>query len=151
MVRSRMTHCGGRCGPAVPLDLAVNHASRDAVRPGGCRELRAFGKTRAQGMPGVCRTHSLACKWRKHASKSPQVRRNSPVSLRDGLAAWPRLCAATPKAEMQELAENGGLGPKATWEWKGRQLRQPYLSRVSSASRIAFERVSTWALLARRK
>src|SRR5690349_12726660 len=34
---------------------------------------------RAQGMPGVCRTRSLACKCRKHASKSPQVRRNSPA------------------------------------------------------------------------
>jgi hypothetical protein len=26
-------------------------------------------------MPGAKRTRSLACKWKKHASKSPQVRR----------------------------------------------------------------------------
>src|SRR5262249_29291871 len=30
---------------------------------------------RVQGMPGASRTRSLVCKWKKHTSKSPQVRR----------------------------------------------------------------------------
>jgi len=47
---------------------------------------------RAQGMPGVGRTRSLACKRKKHASKSPQVRRTIRHSLRDGL----RLIARSP-------------------------------------------------------
>jgi hypothetical protein len=34
---------------------------------------------RAQGMPGDQLTRSLACKSKKHASKSPQVRRNIPA------------------------------------------------------------------------
>ena len=42
-------------------------------------------------MPGVFRTRSLACKNRKHTSKSPQVRRTFRHSLRDGFTAYSAL------------------------------------------------------------
>jgi hypothetical protein len=39
-------------------------------------------------MPDARRTRSLACKSKKHASKSPQVRRTIRHSLRDGVTAY---------------------------------------------------------------
>src|SRR5579871_336210 len=52
--------------------------SRGALRP-SFSKFETAQKQRAQGMPGVWLARSLACKQRKHTSKSPQVHRNDPA------------------------------------------------------------------------
>jgi hypothetical protein len=56
--------------------------------PGFCIIIVPLKIQRAQGMPDAQRTRSLACNGRKHASKSPQVRRNGRHSLHDGVTAY---------------------------------------------------------------
>jgi hypothetical protein len=93
----------GHCR-APALDLHVKHLSharedvtpgcdsalpRHTSRPGDASSRPSISK-RAQGMPVHERTRSLACKSKKHASKSPQARRNIRHSLYDGFAAYTR-------------------------------------------------------------
>ena len=61
---------GQRSGTAFP--------SRE-INASGSLQTTSLRKQRAQGMPGARRTRSSACKIKKHADKSPQVRRNIPA------------------------------------------------------------------------
>jgi hypothetical protein len=76
----------------------------------GRRECRCFNRTR-----------SLACKWKKHASKSPQVRRNDPAlpaqwcyGLSRALPGEPGFVATVTREVVHGLDPSvGGSGPRA--------------------------------------
>jgi len=57
-------------------------------------EQNPLQEKRAQGTPGARRARSLACKNRKHASKSPRSHRFTRHSLHDGFTAYSTLFPA---------------------------------------------------------
>jgi len=61
---------------------------------------------RVQGMPGASRTRSLVRKWKKHTSKSPQVRRFDRHSLRNGFTVSSELSSVTRRLLSPSLARD---------------------------------------------
>jgi hypothetical protein len=78
--------------------------SRRAVRPSFAKSPALFIR-RAQGMPGARSARSLACKSRKHASKSPRSRRVARHSPRNGFNSCFALSPVTGLSCHRRLAD----------------------------------------------